>query len=61
MREDLNLDLTHIYIGRNMVREMNHTFITLILKLSGNEYLEHFQPISYVNRLYKIHAKILAT
>lgn len=39
---------------------LNHTFITLVPKVAGADSMEQFRPISCVNSLYKIHAKILA-
>lgn len=42
-----------------MVREVNHTFITLVPKLQGTERIEDFCPISCINSLYKIHAKLI--
>lgn len=42
-----------------MVREVNHTLITLISKMKGAEQMEEFRPISCVGAVYKLHAKLL--
>lgn len=41
------------------MRQLNHTFITLVLKDVGAEMMGQFHPISCINSLYKIHAKII--
>lgn len=57
---DLVSKFIHLYLGRNIVRKMNHTFITLIPKVEGLERLEDFRKISCMNSIYKIHADIMA-
>lgn len=52
--------LAHLFVGRSMVRQLNHTFLTLISKIQGAERMEEFCPISVINTLYKIHAKLIA-
>lgn len=42
-----------------MVRELNHTFVMLVLKVKGAKALEVFRPIFYINTMYKIHLKLL--
>lgn len=44
-----------------MVRELNHTFITLVSKIAGVPSMDESQSISCVNTLYKIHAKIIGS
>ena len=39
---------------------MNHTFITLILKVKSPKYVHQFHPINLCNVLYKIFSKVLA-
>lgn len=51
--------LTHLFLGRSMVREVNRTFITLISKMKGVEQMEEFRSISCVGAIYKLHAKLL--
>jgi hypothetical protein len=48
--------LTHVDLGR----ELNSTFIALILKTKNPSYVNEFHPISLCNVLYKIIAKVLA-
>lgn len=57
---DLVDGLAHLYMGRNMVREMNHTFLTLILKIEGAKRMEDFRPIFCVNLIYESHSKMMA-
>jgi len=42
-----------------LLKEVNHTLITLIPKVANPETTAHFRPISLCNTLYKILAKIL--
>ena len=42
------------------VRSLNSTFIILVLKKGGAEDIKDFIPISLVNDLYKLIAKVLA-
>lgn len=60
VREDVMEGLTHLYLGRSLVRAMNHMFITLIPKMEGATKIEEFCPISCMNTIYKIHVKVLA-
>ena len=39
---------------------INHTFITLIPKITNPEYVQEYRPISLCNVLYKIFSKVLA-
>jgi len=39
---------------------INHTFLTLILKIKNLEYVHEYRPISLCNVLYKIFSKVLA-
>lgn len=43
-----------------MVRETNHTLITLIPKINGEKEIDQFKPILCTNNIYKIHTKFLA-
>lgn len=58
IKDDLLEGLTHLYLGWNMVRQLNHKFITLLPKGSSAESMDHFRLISCANSLYKIHLKI---
>lgn len=59
MKSEVLASLTHLFMGRSMVREMNYTFITLIPKVEGEENMQNFWPIACVNTLYKLHSEIL--
>jgi hypothetical protein len=48
------------FMHKNLSREQNHTFITLVPKQSGSHSVNHFRPISLCNISYKIISKILA-
>lgn len=45
--------------GETMLREINHTFITLVLKKKNSIELHDFRAISCCNVLYKIISKVL--
>lgn len=57
LKDDIVVGLTHLFLGRSMLREINHTFITLVPKVVGAKSMSKFMSISYVNSLYKIQAK----
>ncbi|KAK3226755.1 hypothetical protein Dsin_006617 [Dipteronia sinensis] len=44
----------------SIVKDLNHTFIALILKCLRLESLKGFRPISLVGSMYKLLAKVLA-
>lgn len=46
--------------GGFMLKEMNKTFISLILKIPNPEKPEHYRPMSLCNVAYKISSKVLA-
>jgi hypothetical protein len=48
------------FLHKNLSREQNHTFITLVPKQSRSHSVNHFRPISLCNISYKIISKILA-
>ncbi|GAA0160765.1 hypothetical protein LIER_39097 [Lithospermum erythrorhizon] len=44
----------------HLLKEINNTFITLILKIDNPTRLVNFRPISLCNTIYKISSKTLA-
>lgn len=42
-----------------LLREVNHTFVTLIPKIEGAKELRDFRPISCCNLIYKLITKIM--
>lgn len=51
----------HFFLNGYILKEMNHTFITQILKMEGATKVERFRPIALCNVIMKIFTKILAT
>lgn len=45
--------------ARNLLKEINSTFLVLIAKISGSDYMDQFRPISLCNSFYKIISKVL--
>jgi hypothetical protein len=50
----------NFFLHKNLAKEQNHTFITLIPKQSRAHFVNHLRPISLCNISYKIISKILA-
>jgi len=40
--------------------DLNHTFLTLILKIKSPELVIEFRPIAFCNIIYKLISKVLA-
>lgn len=57
---DVSRAVRSIFMGQRILRQINHTFITLIPKKSGASDLADFRPIACVNTTYKILAKLIA-
>lgn len=60
MKKDIIDNLSHLFLRKSMVRETNHTLITLIPKINGEKEIDQFKPILCTNNIYKIHTKFLA-
>lgn len=58
MKKDIVEGLTHLFLERSIMRELNHTVITLVLKVVGADRMADVRPISCMNSLCKIYAKI---
>ncbi|KAK2662892.1 hypothetical protein Ddye_001466 [Dipteronia dyeriana] len=52
--------LNEFYGNGSLVKDVNHSFITLIPKCAHSETLMDFRPISLVGSMYKILGKVLA-
>ena len=46
--------------SRKLLKNINFTHLTLILKTNSPEFLSQYRPISFCNVLYKIVSKVLA-
>ena len=60
LKEDLSVMLSEFYRRVRINREMNATFITLILEVVNPMELHDYRPITLVGCLYKLLAKVLA-
>lgn len=56
---DMVKAIQHIFHGNGMLRQVNHTFLTLIPKIQGASDLTDFRPISCVNTTYKVLSKLI--
>ena len=60
----VGMDVTQFVLSflnsASLPQHLNHTFITLILKVNKPELVFEFRPISLCNVLYKIFSKVLA-
>ena len=61
---DIGMDITQAVLSclnsGSLLKSINHTFITLILKVKNPERVYEFRPISLCNVIYKIISKVLA-
>ena len=46
---------------RNLLKELNATFMVIILKIPRADFMDKFKPISLCNSFYKIIFKVLST
>jgi len=61
IKDDLVATIHEFFIHDKLLRQINHTFITLISKVHQPQTTAHFQPISLCSTIYKIISKILVT
>ena len=57
---DITQSVLSFLNSTSLSQHLNHTFITLILKVNKPELVFEFRPISLCNVLYKIFSKVLA-
>jgi hypothetical protein len=60
VRKDVLACVGNFFQNRHLLKEQNHTYITLIPNQSGSHTVHHFRPINLCNIAYKIISKILA-
>ncbi|KAK2654791.1 hypothetical protein Ddye_014647 [Dipteronia dyeriana] len=60
IQDDFMKFMHEFYRNGSVVKDLNHTFITLILKIRSPESLKDYRPISSVGSLYKVLVKVLA-
>ena len=50
-----------LFGAKNILKELNATFLILILKISGANSMDKFKPISLCKSFYKMISKVLTT
>jgi hypothetical protein len=60
IKSNVLLAIGNFFTSNALLREQNHTFITLVPKKLGPSMVHHFHPISLCNIIYKIISKLLA-
>ena len=60
VRKDVLICIEQFFKNHNLLRNQNHSFITLVPTLSGSHTTHQFRPISFCNIVYKIISKVLA-
>lgn len=58
---DICNGVKEFFDSRRLLKELNVTFIVLILKILGADSLNKFKPISLCNSVYKILSKVLTS
>ena len=61
MKKDVVKAVQEFFGDRNLLKELNATFLVLIPKILGADSLDKFRPISLCNSFYKIIAKVLTS
>ena len=60
LKSDLFNNVVEFFRKGKLLKEINHTFLALIPKISNPSNTGHFRPISLCSTLFKIIAKIMA-
>ena len=47
--------------AKNILKELNSTFLVLVPKVLGSDSMDRFRPISLYNSFYKIISKVMMT
>ena len=61
VKRDVTKVIQEFFGARNLLKELNATFLVLILKIPGADSIDKFRPISLCNSFYKIISKVLTT
>ena len=60
IKSDFYQCITEFFINGKLIRQISHTFLTLIPKRDNPSETQHYRPISLCNTVYKTISKILA-
>ncbi|KAK3195320.1 hypothetical protein Dsin_026630 [Dipteronia sinensis] len=60
IKEDVLSFFRKFYKNGSKIKELNNTFLALILKISKPQNMGDYRPISLVGAMYKVLAKVLA-
>ena len=58
---DVTKLVQELFGARSILKEVNATFLVLIMKVVGEDSMNQFRPISSCNSFYKIISKVLAS
>ncbi len=61
MKKDVVKAVQEFFGAKNLLKELNATFLVLIPKISSADSLDKFKPISLCNSFYKIVSKVLTS
>ena len=61
VKKDVIKAVQEFFGAKNLLKELNATFLVLIPKIRGVDLMDKFRPISLCNSLYKIISKVLTS
>jgi len=61
LKKDFFNRIVEFFKNGHLLRQINHTFITLIPKRDNPSETHHFRPVSLCNTIYKTISKILVS